>query len=88
MAYILAIMPGSSMNITVAEMKSNLSTVLRKAAAGEEIVVTKHGRPYVRIGPEKPLAGQLPRVGAFKDYPFRMAEDFDELGPEWEDYTG
>jgi len=74
------------MNITVAEMKSNLAAVLRKAAAGEEIIVTKHGKPYVKIGPEK-QAGKLPRLGAFKDQPFRMAEDFDELGPEWDDYT-
>jgi len=75
------------MNVTVAEMKADLSEILRKAAAGEEIVVTKHGKPYVKIGPNKPKSGRLPRVGAFKDHPFRMADDFDELGPEWDEYT-
>ena len=73
------------MNVTVAEMKSNLAEILRKAAAGEEITVTKHGKPYVKVVPEN-LKGSLPRVGAFKDHPFRMAEDFDELGPEWDEY--
>jgi prevent-host-death family protein len=76
-----------AMNVTVAEMKANLSEILRKAAAGEEVVVTKHGKPFVKVGPHKPLAGSLPRIGAFKDRPFHMAEDFDELGPEWDEYT-
>ncbi|CAM5401670.1 hypothetical protein ATER59S_02079 [Aquamicrobium terrae] len=80
-------MSGFDMTITVAEMKSNLAAVLRKAAAGEEIIVTKHGKPYVKIGPEKPLYDKLPRIGAFKDHPFRMSEDFDELGSEWDEYT-
>ena len=74
------------MNVTVAEMKANLSEILRKAAAGEEVIVTKHGKPYVKVGPEKPKA-KLPRIGAFKDHPFHMAEDFNELGPEWDEYT-
>lgn len=73
------------MNVTVAEMKSNLAEILRKAAAGEEITVTKHGKPYVKVVPEK-TAAALPRIGAFKNHPFRMAEDFDELGPEWDEY--
>jgi prevent-host-death family protein len=74
-----------AMNVTVAEMKSNLSEILRKAAAGEEIVVTKHGKPYVKVTAEKPTQ-TLPRIGAYKDYPFYMADDFDELGPEWDEY--
>jgi prevent-host-death family protein len=74
------------MNVTVAEMKSNLAEILRKAAAGEEITVTKHGKPYVKVVPEKTTAA-LPRIGAFKNHPFRMSEDFDELGPEWDEYT-
>lgn len=75
------------MNVTVAEMKSNLAEILRKAAAGEEIIVTKYGKPYVKVGPEKPKGAKLPRIGAFKDHPFRMANDFDDLGPEWDEYA-
>jgi prevent-host-death family protein len=73
------------MNVTVAEMKANLSEILRKAAAGEDIVVTRHGKPYVKVSAEKPVE-RLPRIGAFKDKPFFMADDFDELGPEWDEY--
>lgn len=74
------------MNVTVAEMKAHLSDILRKAAAGEEIFVTKHGKPYVKVGPDKATREKLPRVGAFKDKPFFMSDDFDELGPEWDEY--
>lgn len=74
------------MNVTVAEVKANLSEILRKAAAGEEITVTKHGKPYVKIGPDMSNFGSLPRVGAFKGQ-FTMADDFDELGPEWDEYV-
>jgi prevent-host-death family protein len=74
------------MNVTVAEMKANLSDILRKAAAGEEIVVTKHGKPYVKIGPERSTFGTLPRIGALEGK-VRIADDFDELGPEWDEYT-
>ena len=72
------------MNVTVAEMKSNLSEILRRAAAGEEIVVTKHGKPYVKVTAEKP-AQTLPRIGAYTGR-VRIADDFDELGPEWDEY--
>lgn len=73
------------MNVTVAEMKAHLSEILRKAAAGEEIVVTRHGKPYVKVGPDKPKPAKLPRIGAFKGQIW-MADDFDELGPEWDEY--
>lgn len=53
------------MNVTVAETKSHLSEILRKAAACEEFVVTKHGKPYVKAGPDKPGPRKLPHVGAF-----------------------
>jgi prevent-host-death family protein len=73
------------MNVSVAEMKSHLSEILRKAAAGEEIVVTKHGKPYVRVTADRPK-GTLPRIGAYSGR-VRMADDFDELGPEWDEYV-
>lgn len=72
------------MHVTVAEMKSNLSEILRKAAAGEEIVVTKHGKPYVRVTADKPTQ-TLPRIGAYTGRVW-VADDFDELGPEWDEY--
>lgn len=37
--------------IGVAELKNNLSRHLRDVEAGEEVVVTDHGRPLARIVP-------------------------------------
>lgn len=37
------------MEIGVAEAKPMFSELLRRANAGEEVVVTRHGRPYARI---------------------------------------
>ena len=66
-------------------MKANLSEILRKAAKGEDIVVTKHGKPYVKVGCAQ-SEQKLPRIGAFRGK-VKMAEDFDELGPEWDEYV-
>ncbi len=72
------------MNITVAEMKANMSEILRKAANGEDIAVTKHGKPYVKIIAEKP-AKKKSLHGIWKGK-FEVPDDFDELGPEWDEY--
>jgi prevent-host-death family protein len=39
------------MEIAVADAKPIFSELLRRANAGEEVVVTRHGRPYARIAP-------------------------------------
>lgn len=49
------------MSISVAEAKSQLSAVFERAAAGEEIVVTKHGKPFVKIVPTDKSAGTDPK---------------------------
>lgn len=44
------------MHVAVREFKNRLSELLRRAQAGEEIIVTSHGRPVVRLGPVGPFA--------------------------------
>ena len=41
----------SATHVPVAEAKAKFSEMLRRAGAGEEIVVTSHGRPVARIVP-------------------------------------
>lgn len=42
------------MTVSVRELKNRLSEYLRRAQAGEEIVVTSHGKPVGRLlGPRK-----------------------------------
>jgi prevent-host-death family protein len=44
--------------VNVAEAKAKLSELLDRAAAGEEIVISKSGKPYARL---VPLAKAAPR---------------------------
>lgn len=39
------------MNVGVRELKANLSSYLKQVVAGEDVVVTDHGRPVVRLSP-------------------------------------
>ncbi|RWM88350.1 MAG: type II toxin-antitoxin system Phd/YefM family antitoxin [Mesorhizobium sp.] len=72
------------MNIPVAEAKAKLSELVRRAEAGEEIVLTRYGKVAARLVPPA-TAEHLPRIGALKGK-IRIADDFDELGPEWGGY--
>jgi prevent-host-death family protein len=42
--------------ITATQFKARALALLDEAAAGEEIVVTKHGRPVARVLPAEPPA--------------------------------
>ncbi len=66
------------MDVTVADLKANLSELLRKAAAGEEVNITRHGRPYVKIAPARKPRLKLPRVGAFEGQ-FTLPDNWDDI---------
>ncbi len=72
--------------VSVAEAKARLAELLSKAASGEEIHVTKHGKPYVIFSPDKPKAAELPRVGAF-DGEFELPDNWDVIPTGFEEYT-
>lgn len=54
---------------TVAEVKAHLSAILDAVAAGEEVVVTKRGKPVARILPEKqsPTTIDWAKIDAFRN---------------------
>lgn len=54
---------------TVAEVKAHLSAILEAVAGGEEVVVTKRGKPVARILPEKqnPTTIDWTKIDAFRD---------------------
>ena len=39
------------MDVGIRELKARLSEYVKRAAAGEDIIVTDHGRPVVRLVP-------------------------------------
>lgn len=41
------------MNMSIAEAKSQFSAVVERASSGEEILITKHGRPVARVVPAR-----------------------------------
>ena len=48
--------------VTAAEAKANLSELLRRAEAGTETLVTRHGQPVAKLVPIRPrVAGGMKR---------------------------
>lgn len=66
--------------INVYEAKTHLSRLIDRAAAGEEIVITRHGRPVARLGPVHERAKPR-RLGRLKGK-IRVGVDFDAPLPD------
>lgn len=67
-------------SINIQEAKTHLSRLLEEAVAGEDIVIAKAGRPYVRLVPC--LSERAPRtLGGWKGS-LRIAKDFDKTTDE------
>jgi prevent-host-death family protein len=45
------------MHVGIRELRADLASTVRRAAAGESIVVTIAGRPVARLGPLDPTGG-------------------------------
>lgn len=75
------------MNISIAEAKAKFSELITRAQSGEEIVLTRHGKAVATISPlpnQNAKPGSL--IGAMKGR-VEIADDFDELGSEWDEYV-
>lgn len=62
------------MKANVHEAKTHFSKLLARVEAGEEVIITKAGRPVARL---VPLAAAKPRVLGQDVGRIRIAEDFD-----------
>ena len=64
------------------EAKTQLSKLVERAAAGEEIVIAKAGRPMAKLVPIEPhRPNKLREPGLLKGKVW-MADDFDEWPPD------
>jgi prevent-host-death family protein len=45
--------------IGMRELRADLAAAVRRAGAGERLVVTVDGRPVAQLGPLEPVAGEL-----------------------------
>jgi prevent-host-death family protein len=66
--------------VNIYEATTQLSKLVERAAAGEEIVIARGGRPMARLVPLQPPGGQRP-LGAYRETMW-MAPDFDALPDE------
>lgn len=70
---------------SIHEAKTQLSKLIQKALAGEEVIIAKAGKPVVRLVPVEQSPGQR-QLGGWKGT-FRMAADFDHTPEGFEDYV-
>jgi prevent-host-death family protein len=67
--------------INVYAAKTNLSRLIDRAEAGEEIVITRHGRPVARLVPANETAKSPRKLGRLAGR-IRVRRDFDAPLPE------
>lgn len=67
-------------HVNVYEAKTHLSRLLDRAAAGEEILITRHGRPVARLAPIG--GGVRPRKLGILRGKVRLRKDFDAPLPD------
>ena len=60
------------------EAKTKLSQLVDRAEHGEEIVITRNGKPAVKLSPLASTPSLVSVRGAWRGQ-VRMADDFDEL---------
>ena len=46
---------------SVAEARNHLPRLLKAAAEGEEVVITRHGKPIAELKPKLPIGTDVPR---------------------------
>jgi prevent-host-death family protein len=68
--------------VGVHEAKTHFSELLRRVAAGEEIVVTRSGKPVARLVPARPKGKRVLGRDAGQIW---MAPNFDDPIPEFEE---
>jgi prevent-host-death family protein len=60
------------------EAKTQLSKLVERVEAGEEIVITRRGEPAARLIPERRRGGFASLMGTWRGR-VKIADDFDEL---------
>ena len=73
------------MKVTINEAKTQLSAILRRVAAGEEVVILHRDRPVAKLVAYREKTPRDLR-GDLKGR-IRIAKDFDATPPDFEDYT-
>lgn len=70
--------------VNMRDAKSSLPRLAKRAAAGEDILIARNGKPVARLT-RVPARRRSTPLGAFKGK-IHMANDFDAIVPEFEPY--
>jgi prevent-host-death family protein len=62
------------MTVNLAQAKTHLSELLDRVASGENVVITRHGKPVARVSPVAP-----------QKQPLRSLAEFRARMPRWRD---
>lgn len=62
--------------VNIHAAKTHLSRLVEQAAAGDEIVIAKAGKPMAKLGPLGPARRRKRRLGVFAGH-LNVPEDFD-----------
>ena len=65
--------------VSVHEAKTHLSRLLRRVAAGEEIVIARSGKPVARL---TPVTSPTPRTLGIDEGKFEVPDDFNTSLPD------
>jgi len=69
-------------SVNIHEAKTNLSRLVAEAAKGEAFVITKAGKPLVKVVPlDAPAPNKSRRLG-FMAGRIKVPDDFDRMGEE------
>ena len=74
------------MQVNVHQAKSQLSKLIERALAGEEVIIARNNKQAVRLE-VLPETRHKRRLGALKGLVKKMAEDFDEPLDDFKDYV-
>jgi len=72
--------------VSISEAKTQLSKLIARAERGEEVTIRRGNKAVAKIVPLDATVEPSRRVFGALRGEIWIADDFDELGPEWEEY--
>jgi prevent-host-death family protein len=73
-------------SVSIQQAKNEFDKLVSSVLEGEEIVLTDHKKPVVKMTPIGSVPPSSPKFGSAKGK-IRMADDFNATPPDFEDYT-
>jgi prevent-host-death family protein len=70
----------------IAQAKSQFSELVRKALAGEEVIIARDNEPLIKLVPIRKTQGKR-KPGSAKGKLVSLAKDFDDIPEELKEYS-